>query len=280
MGTFVSLYPFGVYVASLYLLAAVIGVVNSIVITGWYVQSLKRLCMESFTLIRYLLPSGTSGECLRLWRDSNSQPFFHYLSLSHTLGSIFSAALAVPFLEGEGEDGGGGWTFLGLGGIRGFFTAYGTVVFTLSSGFWYLAARARGHQQQQQDQEEEKEEAAAAADGEDDFRMTPLLWQLVLLFNVAAFLQLPTTTVGQQMSLFGANSHLNLTQSQSAELAVYYWVPFLVGKVAGIVASLVLSTEIIIYACSPLTLAPSCYILWRQGCQGLESWNDPFCLEK
>ena len=130
-----------------------------------------------------------TGEGLRTWRGSNSQPFLHFVALANTLGCIFAATFLLTLLPedededggGSGGSGGGGWNFLGLSGVEAYFPALGAATLLSSCpGLSYFALRKPG-----------------GGDGggqrccSDDHPlvMTPTVWLLLLAYNAAAFCQ-------------------------------------------------------------------------------------------
>ncbi len=60
---------------------------------------------------------------------------------------------------------------------------------------------------------------------------------LIALFMVVYFLRSPFTTVGQLITVFGAESNLRLSSAESAQLSSIYWGSYIAVRLATIAVS-------------------------------------------
>ena len=198
--------------------------------------------------------SSTEGspECLRLWRDGNSEPYLHFLNLANEAAYTFPPLLGTFVLSGgEGRP---EWQPLaGLGGVRIYFPILGLMVLVLVPGFACIGRTPSAN----------KKEAGQEGEENESSRLSPRHWLIFAIFSVTTFSISSCWMFGQQVPLYAAYSHLHLSSAEGSQLSLIFYVACITCKVLAIAFSTKVPASKTVLAFLALYVISCTYVLLR-----------------
>ncbi len=251
LGVIMFLLPFFVYVPILMVAAFFMGGANNILLIGIVMKK----AIECFTccIVPYLsITVGSNSECLRLWRGQRNEPYLHFIHMGDTLGLLFTPLLAMMVLSGKvGER---GWEPLsGLEGVKIYFPIMGAIVLALVPPFLYfgLLSSSCGPRPEVKKGVTEKSQ---------------LSWRhylMIALFSSMQGLISISWTLGIQIPLYAAYSHLHLSRVAGSSLSLFFRVAFIISRLIVALISVKIKAKVLIYPCLAVFTAPCLYIPYR-----------------
>ncbi len=193
--------------------------------------------------------TGGNVECMEIWKDSNSEPYLHFITLCFSVGLFLSPAIASELLPGETETP----VLVLVPGLPGLNTFYYIVsIATLISlpAFFQMALR-----------HEEKSENRPSQSKRNS-KMTYPLRSLTALFVLLYFMRSIFLVMGNILPIFGVESHLHLSSAKSAQLGSIYYGSTIFTKAVAIVMSTKMTSRRTIHFFMAMIFLPTIYISW------------------
>ncbi len=201
-----------------------------------------------------ILTSVGNAECINLWRDRNYEPFLHFVHVSYTVGMLAATCLGAQLLPDK--SGIALWDPVPqLTGLQTYFAIMGACTMALTPLYLFFGLRDTAKYS-------EKESSFAEKAGP---TKSPTLRLLVFAFVLVFFAHSPLFIMGQEVTIFGALSHLDLSSAESAHLSSLYMAGILFSRIFFIILSVKVRSKSSMHFLLVLSGAPCLYALARQA---------------